>query len=102
MAALKTARVRSLVREVIDGLPRPLTEHVTLEVFKEIERSPARLNEYHTLCVELSQRVVNQWIGRWTLDALGAESIEQVTAEGTTLTETYSTLRFVGSRRDPA
>ena len=94
MAALKTAGVKALVDKVIKGLPHPPTEHVTLAVFKEIERCPARLNEYHALCNELRQWVVNNWIGKWTRDAVGGDSIKQVSAEGTTLTQTYSTLRF--------
>ena len=35
MATLKTAGVKTLVEEVIADLPRSLTEHVTLAVFKE-------------------------------------------------------------------
>ena len=94
MKALKTAGVKALVDEVIVSLPRPLTEHVTLAVFKQIETNPARLTQYHSLCNDLRQWVVNNWIGKWTRDALGAESIQQVPAEGTALTKTYSTLRF--------
>lgn len=102
MATLKTAGVKSLVDEVVADLPRPLTEHVTLAVFKEIERSPTRLNEYHALCNELRQSVVNNWIGEWTRRALGADSIKEVGAEGTTLAKNYSLLRFRSPHSQPA
>lgn len=69
-------------------------EHVTLTVFKSIEANSKWRRQYKSLCNELGDWVVNNWIGKWTRDALGAESIKQVPAEGTSLTKTYSTLRF--------
>ncbi|MYJ74560.1 MAG: hypothetical protein F4089_05410 [Gammaproteobacteria bacterium] len=93
MKASKTAGVKALVDEVIFSLPVK-DEHVTLAVFKSIEDSPKWRKQYGILCNELRDWVVNNWIGQWTRDALGAESIKQVAAEGTTLTKTYSTLRF--------
>lgn len=93
MKASKTAGVKALVDEVIATLPSR-DEHVTLAVFQSIEASPRWRKQYDALCNQLRDWVVNNWIGQWTRDALGAESIRQVPAEGTTLTKTYSTLRF--------
>ena len=94
MVKLKTANVKSLVEEVIDSLGHPRNEHVTLVVFKEIEGNPKWLGQYQNVCNEHGKLVVNQRIGRCTLDILNAVSIQQVPAEGTNLTQTYSTLRF--------
>ena len=91
---MKTEGVKELVLEVIGSLPRPLDEHVTLAVFIEIEGNPAFLNQYRILCGELRQWVVNNWIGQWTRDTLGATRLAQVSVRGkTTLVKTYSTLR---------
>ena len=70
MKPLKTAGVKALVDEVISTLPSK-DEHVTLAVFKSIESSPKWRKQYETLCNELQQRVVNNWIGKWTREALG-------------------------------
>ncbi len=96
MANLKTAGVKALVDEVIGQLPRPLNEHVTLEVFKAIEASPRWLVQYRTVCGELGQPVVNSWIGQWALRNLGAAALQRgvEASGGTTLTKTYSTLGF--------
>lgn len=93
MNASKTAGVKALVDEIIATLPSR-DEHVTLAVFKSIEASPRWRKQYDDLCDELRDWVVNNWIGKWTREALGAETIRQVPADGTTLTGTYSTLRF--------
>ena len=94
MPELKTAEVRALVDEVIASLTHPTNEDVILNVFRAIESSPEWLGQYHILRDNLGELVVNQSIGRWTQRILGAGSIKQVPAEGTTLTQTYSTLRF--------
>ena len=94
MAILKTAGVKALVDEVIDNLSNQPSKHVILVVFQEIESNPGLLNRYDILRKDLGESVVNQWIGRWTQRILDAESIRQMPAEGTTLTQTYSTLRL--------
>lgn len=94
MPELKTAEVWALVDEVIDSLTHPTNEDVILDVFRAIESSPEWHRRYHILRNNLGELVVNQWIGKWTQRILGAESIKQVPAEGTTLTQTYSKLRF--------
>ena len=94
MARLKTAGVKALVDEIIDNLPNLPNKDVILVVFQEIESSPELLNRYRILRNELSESVVNQWIGRWIQRNFDAESIKQVSAEGTTLTQSYSKLRF--------
>ena len=69
-----------------------MDEHVTLSLFNAIEANPAWLNQYRILSNELRQWVVNNWIGQWTRDALGAERLNpHVAVKGeTTLTKTYS------------
>ena len=94
MANLKTAGVKALVDEVIDDLSNPPNKHIILVVFQEIESRPRLLNRYNILRSDLGESVVNQWIGRWTQRILDAESIRQMPAEGTILTQTSSTLRF--------
>ena len=94
MVKLKTVDVKALVEEVLDSLPQPRNEHVILVVFQTIESNLKWFDRYRIVCNKLDKSVVNQWIGKWTLRILDAVSIKQVQAEGTSLTETYSTLRF--------
>ena len=96
MKAKKTAGVKALVDEVLADLPaHEKGEGATGNVFRAIEANPAWLRRYHALCRELvEQWVVNNWIGKWTCDAVGGEAIGKVDAAGqTTLTKSYSKLR---------
>ena len=62
---MKTAGINALVREVLDSLPKPYTEHVIEDVFCAIETSPKWLAEYQSECESLTKTVVNNSIGFW-------------------------------------
>ena len=75
---MRTADVRTLVREVLDALPQPYSHHVIDEVFAAIEQDPTLRARYDSLCSKLGRDVVNNWGGRWVGLALEKVGEQQV------------------------
>ena len=89
---MKTSDVKALVREVLDSLPQPYTEHVIDDVFAAIEREPQWIQEYGALCISLGKTVVNNWGGYWTATLLGKSGERQVPSKKSQLIGSYSIL----------
>jgi hypothetical protein len=89
---MKTSGVKAMVREVLDSLQTPYTEHVIDDVFQAIERNSTFLSRYHALCEELGKTVVNNWCGQWVAHALGKTGEVQVPSRRSTLIGSYSLL----------
>jgi hypothetical protein len=89
---MKTAGVKALVREVLDTMPAPYSEHVTDDVLFAIESTPAWRRRYDALCDHLGKSVVNAWSGQWIGHALGKVGEKSVPSRKNTLSETYSLL----------
>lgn len=89
---MKTAGVKALVREALDTLPAPYSEHVTDDVLFAIESNPIWRRRYDALCDELGKAVVNQWCGQWTGYALGKKGATPVQSRKNTLSVSYSLL----------
>lgn len=89
---MKTAGVKALVREVLDTLAPPYSEHVIDDVFYEIEHQARFRRQYDVLCDKLGKFVVNNWIGQWTAHALGKTGETQVASRRSTLNGSYSLL----------
>jgi hypothetical protein len=96
---MKTIEVRALVREVLDTLPVPYTEHVIDDVLHAIETSPRWLGEYHRLCDRLGTHVVNTRCGYWIANALDKTGEVQVPSRRNGLTASYSLLDTDGAAR---
>ena len=73
-------------------MPKPYGEDVTEEVFLRIEGSPHWLRRYTQLCNELRPGVVNKWIGKYTKDITGLNSLRQVEAKRSNLITSYTKL----------
>lgn len=89
---MKTAEIKTLVREVLETLPKPYSEHVIDEVFNSIEQNPSWLRRYEAECSTLGKTVVNTWGGYWVANALGKVSEQQVPSKKSTLIGSYSLL----------
>ena len=94
----RSDRVRELVDEVIEQLPRPLGEHIILEVFKAIESNPEWLVRYRAILFDeydWRRGAMNSWAGRCVARSVGGRRVNLRWACGeTTLLVSYSTLRF--------
>lgn len=89
---MKTSGVKTMVREVLETLPAPYTEHVIDDVFHTIETNPQFLSRYRILCADLGKTVVNNWCGQWVAHALGKIGEVQVPSRHSTLIGSYSLL----------
>ena len=89
---MKTSGVKALVREVLETLQKPYTEHVIDDVFHVIETTPEFLSRYSKLCDELEQPVVNAWCGQWIAHALGKVGKLTVPSRRSALIDRYSLL----------
>jgi hypothetical protein len=89
---MKTSKVRKLVHEALDFLPKPYTEHVIDEVFLAIEQNPKWRQRYDDACAELGKMVVNNWCGYWIANALGKIGERSVPSKKSTLIGAYSIL----------
>jgi hypothetical protein len=89
---MKTAGVKALVREVLDTLPSPYSEHIIDDVLFAIESNPWWRRRYDALCDALGKSVVNQWCGQWTGYALGKKGETSVPSRKNTLSDSYSLL----------
>jgi hypothetical protein len=89
---MRTARLKSLVEEVLKTLPKPYTDDVVEDVFVAIENNPRWKKEYDDLLYNLHKNVVNPWGGFWVAHLTGRIAGEQVSASRTTLIESYTKL----------
>lgn len=89
---MKTAGVKSLVREVLDSLPTPYTEDVIDDVFHAIEHNPVWRRRYESQCDNLGKNTVNTWGGYWVANALGKLGERQAPSKRSTLIGSYSLL----------
>jgi hypothetical protein len=89
---MRTSPIKALVREVLEALPKPYSEHVIDEVFCSIERSPEWLAVYDSLCSTFGKTVVNTWGGYWIANALGKVGEHQLPSKMSKLIGSYSLL----------
>ena len=80
--AKKTDGVKNLVQDVLATFSEPYGEDITLEVCQAIEENPEWLKHYQNLSHELSDWVVNNWIGQYVKVEAGLESLREVSAKG--------------------
>lgn len=89
---MRTARVKKLVNDVLDSLPRPYTEHVIDDVFFAIEHNATWRKAYEGSCAELGKAVVHNWGGHWIANALGKVGEREVPSRKNRLLGSYSLL----------
>lgn len=89
---MRTAEVKSLVREVLSTLPKPHSEHVIDDVFGAVERNRGWRKRYEDQCETLGKKVVDAWGGYWIGSAVGKVGEHQVPSTKSSLIGSYSVL----------
>ena len=93
----KTEGVEILVKEVLATIPEPYGEDIILEVFQKIDVNPEWRLRYNSLSNDLSDDltdwIINNWIGKYVSSETGMKSLREVSAgEKCSLITSYSEL----------
>ena len=89
---MKTSGIKALMREILESMPRPYSEHVIDEVFAAIESEPRWFRDYEALCSDLGKTVVHTWGGYWIANLVGKAGKQQVPSRKSKLIGSYSLL----------
>jgi hypothetical protein len=91
----KTEGVKILVQDVLRTISEPYEEDIIWNVFMKIENNGDWRRRYDELSHELTKDVVNNWIGKYTKDLTGLNTILQVDApEQRHIVGSYSKLKY--------
>lgn len=88
----KTEAVNTFAQEVLKTFSQPYGEDIIEDVFLAIEYHRDWRRRYDELCAELSQDVVNQWMGQYTKTITGLKTLREVDTKRTKLATAYSKL----------
>jgi hypothetical protein len=88
----KTDAVLVLVRDVLRTFSESYGEDVIEDVCLAIENNSDWRRRYDELCEELSQDVVNNWIGRYVKDITGLRTVREVNARRSHIITEYTKL----------
>ena len=88
----KTEGVYQLVRDVLETFSEPYGEDIIEDVCLAIEESPQLKQRYDELSAELRAGVVNNWIGRYTKQITGLQTLREVEAKRCHLIKFYTKL----------
>ena len=88
----KTEGVRILVQDVLQTFSEPYSEDVIDEVCLAIELNPEWRRRYDELSDELRAWVVNNWIGQYTKEITGLNTVREVDAKKSKLIKNYTKL----------
>jgi hypothetical protein len=91
-STIPTIRLKQLVEQVLDSLPKPHTEHVIEDVFFAIEGEPAWRSSYDRMVYDCGKAAVNSWAAFWVAHAEKRTGEERRTASRGTLIDSYSPL----------
>jgi hypothetical protein len=80
--AKKTEGVKALVQDVLATFSESYGEDIILDVCLAIENAPNWTRRYKDLSDELSDWVVNNWIGKYVRAETGLETLRVVSAKG--------------------
>ena len=86
------ARLKSLIKEVLESTPKPYTDDLIEDVFLAIEQSPRWKKQYDDIQYHLGKSMVNPWGGFWVAQLTGRIAGEQVSSSRTRLLESYAKL----------
>ncbi|HRJ43999.1 MAG: hypothetical protein KJZ86_26685 [Caldilineaceae bacterium] len=89
----RTEGVYQLVQAAMRYIAQPCGEDVILEVCLIIEHNAVLRQRYDELGEELRPWVVNNWIGQYTKQLAGMETIRQVDTKKSGLITSYTKLR---------
>jgi len=90
----KTQGVQDLVQLALQEIAPPYSEDVIEEVCLVIENDRDLFRKYLQLSDELKHWVVNNWIGQYTKDLTGGQTLRLVDARRSKLITGYTKLSF--------
>ena len=88
----KTEGVHQLVQDVLETFSEPYGEDVIEDVCGAIESHPEWMRRYRELSEELRSWVVNNWIGRYTKQLTGLQTVRKVEAKRSEIITSYTKL----------
>jgi hypothetical protein len=91
-ATVPTLRLKHLVEQVLDSLPKPHTENVIEDVFFAIESDPTWRATYDRIVYECGKPAVTTWASFWISHAEKRVGDERKTASRGTLIDSYAPL----------
>jgi hypothetical protein len=89
----KTAGVERLVWDALQQISEPYGEDIIEDICLIIERNADLLQRYDELSADLRSGVVNNWIGQYTKQLVGMQTVRQVDAKRSKLITSYTKLR---------
>ena len=90
----KTQGVQDLVQLALQKIAPPYSEDVIEEVCLVIENNRELFRKYLQLSDELKHWVVNNWIGQYTKEITGGQTLRLVDARRSKLITGYTQLAF--------
>ena len=88
----KTEGVHQLVQDVLETFSEPYGEDVIEDVCVAIEDHPEWMQRYRELSDELRSWVVNNWIGQYTKQLTGLQTVREVSARRSKIITSYTKL----------
>ena len=88
----KTEGVELLVKDALNTFSEPYGEDIILEVCQSIEANSDWMRSYNELCDELSQNVMNNWIGIYTKSLTGLRTVREVDTKDSGIIKSYTKL----------
>ena len=98
-STMPNLRLKHLVDQVLDRLPKPHSTDVVEDVFVAIEGDPAWRSAYDRMVYESGKPLVNSWAGFWISHAEKRIGEQRETAVRSTLIESYSRLVDPAAKR---
>ena len=89
---MRTLRIKQLVDEVLDTLPKPHTEDVIDDAFHAIEQNPLWRKTYDDIVYQLGKPVANACLAFWVAHAKGLVGEIPGPAARSSLIQSYSKL----------
>ena len=90
--ARKTEGVYELVQDVLETFSEPYGEDVIEDVCLAIEENPEWMQRYRELSGELRHWVVSNWVGQYTKQLTGLQTVREVAAKRSNLITAYTKL----------
>ena len=98
-STMPNLRLKHLVEQVLDRLPKPHSTDVVEDVFVAIEGDPAWRSSYDRMVYESGKALVTSWAGFWISHAEKRTGDQRETAVRSTLIESYSRLVDPSAKR---
>src|SRR5258706_14603981 len=89
---MHTLRLKQLIDQVLESLPKPYTVDVIEDAFNAIEQNEAWRKTYDQIVYKLGKPMTNAWGGFWIGHSVGKIPEPQAAAARRTLLDSYAKL----------